>query len=85
MDLVSSAEFQRHPGRYQDRALVEPVVVTHNGRERLVLLSVDEYHRLKRLDRVTLSARDLSEADLVAIAEAQVPAEYGHLDHEVPD
>jgi prevent-host-death family protein len=45
--VVSSAEFQRNLGLYQDKALAEPVTITKNGRERLVLLSVDEYHRLK--------------------------------------
>lgn len=47
MSVVSSAEFQRNLGLYQDKALAEPVTITKNGRERLVLLSVSEYHRLK--------------------------------------
>lgn len=47
MTRVTATEFQRHPGRYQDRAALTPVVITKNGRERLVLLSVDEYRRLK--------------------------------------
>jgi prevent-host-death family protein len=48
MSVVSSAEFQRKLGLYQDKALAEPVTITKNGRERLVLLSVDEYQRLKK-------------------------------------
>ncbi|QND64920.1 type II toxin-antitoxin system prevent-host-death family antitoxin [Mesorhizobium loti] len=48
MSVISSVEFQRNLGRYQDKALAEPVTITKNGRERLVLLSVDEYQRLKR-------------------------------------
>jgi prevent-host-death family protein len=52
--VVSSAEFQRNLGLYQDKALAEPVTITKNGRERLVLLSVDEYHRLRsEADRTT--------------------------------
>lgn len=47
MPVISSVEFQRNLGLYQDRALAEPVTITKNGRERLVLLSVDEYRRLK--------------------------------------
>ncbi|WP_342723694.1 type II toxin-antitoxin system prevent-host-death family antitoxin [Bradyrhizobium sp. B097] len=47
MSVVSSAEFSRNLGLYQDKALAEPVTITKNGRERLVLLSVDEYQRLK--------------------------------------
>lgn len=47
MSTVSSAKFQRNLGLYQDKALSEPVTITKNGRERLVLLSVDEYQRLR--------------------------------------
>jgi predicted nucleotidyltransferase len=46
MSSVSSAHFQRNLGECQDMALVEPVTITKNGRERLVLLSVEEYRRL---------------------------------------
>ena len=38
---VSSAEFQRQFGTMADKALTEPVTITRNGRERLVLLSVE--------------------------------------------
>jgi prevent-host-death family protein len=51
MIKVSAAEFQRNIGRYQDIALVQPVAVTRNGRERTVMISVEEYRRLKRRDR----------------------------------
>lgn len=47
MSTVSSAKFQRNLGLYQDKALAEPVTITKNGRERLVLLSIDEYQRLR--------------------------------------
>jgi hypothetical protein len=40
--IVPAAEFQRDIGTYQDRALAEPVFVTRDGRERTVLLSVEE-------------------------------------------
>jgi PHD/YefM family antitoxin component YafN of YafNO toxin-antitoxin module len=43
---VSAAEFQRNLGRYQDLALSEPVAVTSYRRDRLVLLSIEEYWRL---------------------------------------
>lgn len=74
--IVPAAEFQRNIGTYQDRALTEPVFVTRNGREKTVLLSVEEYRRLKQ------AVRQLSEADLVAAA-AAAPAEFSHLDAEV--
>jgi two-component system CheB/CheR fusion protein len=46
--IVSAAEFRRNIGSYQDRALTEPVFVSRNGRERIVLLSIDEYQRLEQ-------------------------------------
>ena len=57
MITVTAAEFQRHFGRYQDEALTQPVAITRNGRERLVMLSADEYRRLKRRGREMLRAR----------------------------
>ena len=83
METTTSAEFQRKIGYFQDKALVEPVMVTRNGRERVVLMSADEFKRLKRRDREVLRAEDFSEADLAAIASAEVPAEYAHLDAEL--
>lgn len=83
METVSSADFQRKLGLYQDRALVEPVHVTRNGRERLVLLSADEYRRLKSLDRQALHVSELSAETLSAIAEARVPDEFAFLDDEL--
>jgi prevent-host-death family protein len=46
---VSSGDFIRKFGTYTDSALSEPVIITKNGRERLVLLSVDEYNTLLHL------------------------------------
>ncbi len=46
MQTTTSAEFHRRIGHYQDRALVEPVMVTRNGRARVVLISAEEYARL---------------------------------------
>lgn len=83
MDTITSADFQRKIGHYQDRALVEPVIVTRNGRERVVLLSADEFKRLKRRDRQVLRVGGLTDADMAAIAAAEVPAEYASLDAEL--
>lgn len=72
MITVSSAEFQRNFGVYQDKALTEPVTITRNGRERVVMVSADEYRRLKRRAREVLAVGELSDADLEAIARAEV-------------
>ena len=73
MIKVSAAEFQRNIGRYQDMALVQPVAVTRNGRERTVMISVEEYHRLKRRDRQVLGLEDFTDADVAALEETRAP------------
>ena len=82
---VTTAEFIKRYGALADRALNEPVTITKNGRDRLVLLSVDEYARLKRRDRRALAAEELTEAELALIAAAEAPAEHAHLDAELAD
>lgn len=80
---VASAEFQKNIGRYQDVALIEPVIVTRNGRERTVLLSASEFQRLKRRDRQVLGLSDFTDEDIAAIERAQPPPETAEFDHEV--
>jgi len=46
---VSSGDFIRKFGTYTDSALSEPIIITKNGRERLVLLSIDEFNTLLHL------------------------------------
>jgi prevent-host-death family protein len=43
---TTAAEISRNFGHWQDRAMQEPVLVTHHGRPRLVLLSAEEFVRL---------------------------------------
>ena len=84
---VSAADFQRNIGRYQDMALRQPVAVTRNGRESCVLLSTEEYHRLKRRDREVLGIEEFTAADAEAVRQA-VPsaAASASFDHELtPD
>lgn len=82
---VSAAEFHRNIGKYQDIALSKPVAITKNGRERTVLLSAEEYSRLRRRDRRALAAGELSERQREAIRAGQVPAEFALLDEELDD
>jgi PHD/YefM family antitoxin component YafN of YafNO toxin-antitoxin module len=80
---VSSAEFQRNIGRYQDLALTQPVAVTRNGRERTVMISTEEYHRLKRRDRKVLRLEDFTEEMIEAIEKAQPSKESEAFNHEL--
>ena len=72
MITVTAAEFQRHFGRYQDEALTQPVAITRNGRERLVMMSVDEYRMLKRRSREVIRVEDLSDEDVAQIAKGRL-------------
>ncbi len=47
MFCVSSQDLQKQVGDVQLRAAREPVLITAHGKPRCVLLSVDEYARLK--------------------------------------
>ena len=83
MITVAAAEFRRHFGRYQDEALTQPVAITRNGRERLVVVSADEYRRLKRRDREVFRAEDLSDEEAAQIAKSRMDPRHDHLDAEL--
>jgi PHD/YefM family antitoxin component YafN of YafNO toxin-antitoxin module len=85
MFRVSSGELQRKIGYVQDLALVEPVTITTNGRDRLVMMSAEEYRRLKRRDRRVMGLEDFTEADLEALRKVQPSASAAAFDHEVTD
>jgi prevent-host-death family protein len=46
---VSVKELLRNFSLLSDKALSEPVIITKNGRDRLVLVSIEEYLMLKDL------------------------------------
>jgi len=82
---VTTAEFIKYYGTLADRALLEPVTITKNGRDRLVILSAGEYERLARRDRRVLTAGELTDEEIALIASAEVPPERAHLDEELKD
>ena len=82
---VTTADFIKNYGSLADRALSEPVTITKNGRDRLVVLSAEEYERLCRPDRRVLPAGELTEEEAALIAKAEVPTEHAHLDEELKD
>jgi hypothetical protein len=82
---VSSAEFLKSYGTLTDKALTEPVTITRNGRDRLVLLSVEEYARLKQRDRRVYAVEDMTPEQIAALEKAEVPPEFAYLDDELKD
>ncbi len=79
---VPAAEVQRHFALWQDKALTQPVAVTSRGRPRVVMISVEEFQRLRRRDRQALRVEDLPEDLVEAIAATEPLAEARRFDHE---
>lgn len=83
MVTITAAELQRKFGRYRDLALKEPVLVTHHGRESLVMLSAEEYRRLKSYDeRQALYAWELPEDVVEALGSVEIPDDAAQFDRE---
>ena len=51
--FVSAAEITRNFGLWQDRAAQRPLIVTHHGRPRVVVLSISDYGALAAHDPAT--------------------------------
>lgn len=71
-----ASEVQKNFGAYHDKALVEPVRVTKYGRETVYIVSATTFHRLKQGQRRALAAAELNDAEMAAIAAAEIPAEH---------
>jgi PHD/YefM family antitoxin component YafN of YafNO toxin-antitoxin module len=80
---VTTSDFQRAFSIWTEKAAGEPVTITKEGRDHLVVLSADEYARLKRRDRRVGLASELPEEWIEAVRKAKVPDEYAHLDGEL--
>ena len=66
MATVTSTEFQQNVGKYNDIAMREPVVITKQNRDALVLLSVEDYKRMKQYEPLE---DDVTEEDKKLIRE----------------
>jgi prevent-host-death family protein len=74
MSIVSASDVQKNFGRFHDQALAEPVRVTKYGRETVVIISATEFRALKQAQRRSLSAAELDQNEVAAIASAEIPA-----------
>lgn len=70
--IVSASDAQKRFGEMVDMALREPVMVQRHGRDVVTMISVDEYKRLRRLERDSLAAHEVDD-DTARLIEA---AEY---------
>ena len=70
---------------YGSAALSEPVAITKQGRDHLVVLSAEEYARLKRRDRAVYAAGDLPDELLEAAERGSMDPRHDHLNAELKD
>jgi prevent-host-death family protein len=80
---LSASEFQDRVGEALDRSLSQPVLITRHGRPRNVVLSYDEYERLRARDRRAVRAEDLTDEDIAALEASEMGSGYEHLDAEL--
>ena len=80
---LSASEFQDRVGEALDRSLSQPVLITKHGRPRNVVLSYDEYERLR--DRRAVRAEDLTDEDIAALETSEMAPGYEHLDAELEE
>lgn len=82
MVTITAAELQNHFGKYRDIARREPVAVTHHGRDSVVVISSEEYSRLRALDtREAFYSHELPDDILVELDKGYQGAATPHLDH----
>lgn len=82
---VKATEFQNKFGRYRALAHHTPVSITSHGNPDLVVISAQEYKRLKSRDRQALHAWQLSSDDMAALAATEVPEESAAFNRELEE
>ena len=80
---VTTTEFLKQFGELADKAPTEPITITKNGQDRLVVMSSDAYLRIMRRDREVIRPGDLTPEEIEALSKAEVPSEYAYLDAEL--
>lgn len=80
---VTASEFQQAFGALSDKARHEPVIITKHGRDSLVVMSAEEWGRLKRRDRRVGLTTELPEEWGEAVRSAKVSDEFAPLDAEL--
>ena len=57
--------------------------MTSHGRDDVVLLSAEEYQRLRSLDRRSMRVSELTEEEVAALDTVEIPAEAARYNHEL--
>lgn len=76
-----SYDLQRKVSEVQEAAMREPVAISYHGRDRLVIMPIAEFERLKRRDKLVISMEEIPEEFIRAMSEPYYDAEQAALDH----
>ena len=68
-------EFMERYGALAKGAVAEPVTITDQGEDQFVLVSIEEYDRMRRQGRRARLSVDLEEREALLIATAAIPPE----------
>lgn len=82
MVRITSREFQKEFGRYRTEAHKGAVIITNHSREDVVLISAEEYHRLRQLDQQAFYAHELPKEVINEMGAAAIAEETRQYDHE---
>jgi hypothetical protein len=74
---IPASEVEKDFDRYQSEADAGPILISRDGLPRTVLMSYDEFMRLKRHDRNVYDLDDLPPHLVSAIMDAEAPEELG--------
>lgn len=83
MVRITASAFQKSFGAVSDKALREPVAITKEGRDHLVVLSAEEFARLKRRDRQVQAAEELPDEVVALIERTEMDPRHAGLDAEL--
>jgi PAS domain-containing protein len=77
---VSAAEVVRNFGLWQDQALAQPILITHHGRPRVAMVSMDEYHAMDAVGEALTGALNGAGDDLNLAILNQAPFAFVAVD-----
>jgi hypothetical protein len=82
IDEMTADEFKETLDSLLNEDWFAPIGITRNGVRRMVVVPDEVFRVMHRASRKVIRAEDLSEEQIEAIAEAQMPDGHEHLNEE---
>ena len=82
MKKVTTTEFQKEFASYKAEARREAVIITSHGQDDVVLISADEYRRLRQQDQQAVYAHELPETVINQLGTVPISEECHKFDGE---